>query len=111
MLKPDLREKPLATISQPPSGGCVLKLAIARDIKPLPVQPPSGGCVLKLLFLHLFFCFFHQPPSGGCVLKLSKLARCKLKKFQPPSGGCVLKRQQSNVFLDTSTSRLQAAVC
>ena len=56
-------------------------------------QPPSGGCVLKLAVLYLFVLLLlpaafrrlcvetetrqqknrriHQPPSGGCVLKLA----------------------------------------
>ena len=33
--------------SQPPSGGCVLKLAKGTVSKGLTTQPPSGGCVLK----------------------------------------------------------------
>ena len=34
--------------SQPPSGGCVLKLANGMLRSSItPVQPPSGGCVLK----------------------------------------------------------------
>ena len=32
---------------QPPSGGCVLKLAIWRFKMKKKFQPPSGGCVLK----------------------------------------------------------------
>ena len=35
--------------SQPPSGGCVLKLYNMAFEKVLPTQPPSGGCVLKLI--------------------------------------------------------------
>ena len=34
-------------LSQPPSGGCVLKLTGFNCIGLVPVQPPSGGCVLK----------------------------------------------------------------
>ena len=33
-------------------------------------QPPSGGCVLKLFLGALNWIGFGQPPSGGCVLKL-----------------------------------------
>ena len=33
-------------------------------------QPPSGGCVLKLRRARLAECDVDQPPSGGCVLKL-----------------------------------------
>ena len=34
-------------------------------------QPPSGGCVLKLTTYLLSGDFKTQPPSGGCVLKLT----------------------------------------
>ena len=33
---------------QPPSGGCVLKPALAGIVVRVGAQPPSGGCVLKL---------------------------------------------------------------
>ena len=36
---------------QPPSGGCVLKLADVVGLGDLAKQPPSGGCVLKLWWL------------------------------------------------------------
>ena len=77
-------------------------------------QPPSGGCVLKLLFDSKLFCVFgpaafgrlcvetykgnqrqlnaYQPPSGGCVLKLYKCHVSIKFNIQPPSGGCVLKQ-------------------
>ena len=32
-------------------------------------QPPSGGCVLKLLSEEDGAWTLNQPPSGGCVLK------------------------------------------
>ena len=32
-------------------------------------QPPSGGCVLKLISIDLVTLKSKQPPSGGCVLK------------------------------------------
>ena len=32
-------------------------------------QPPSGGCVLKLKMNLSYQHMKHQPPSGGCVLK------------------------------------------
>ena len=58
-----------ARTSQPPSGGCVLKLSqmIAPDV--LNLQPPSGGCVLKQIRVQLNWRHLQQPPSGGCVLK------------------------------------------
>ena len=33
--------------AQPPSGGCVLKLAQPSTPTTGVIQPPSGGCVLK----------------------------------------------------------------
>ena len=36
-------------------------------------QPPSGGCVLKLISGFQVFKRINQPPSGGCVLKLKYL--------------------------------------
>ena len=32
-------------------------------------QPPLGGCVLKLYCEIMDRSMFHQPPLGGCVLK------------------------------------------
>ena len=54
---------------QPPSGGCVLKLASCVDKHSDSVQPPSGGCVLKLLLSKKIDETSNQLPSGGCVLK------------------------------------------
>ena len=42
-------------------------------------QPPSGGCVLKL-YISVFTIFqYFQPPSGGCVLKPDCLGLCFAK--------------------------------
>ena len=49
---------------------CVETLSINRSGKTWQTQPPSGGCVLKLYLLIWQFCLIFQPPSGGCVLKL-----------------------------------------
>ena len=38
-------------MDQPPSGGCVLKLAEKNSRRFVEAQPPSGGCVLKLIIL------------------------------------------------------------
>ena len=101
--------------SQPPSGGCVLKLAPFQTPFPSPAQPPSGGCVLKQGLVGKAGGLAFQPPSGGCVLKPladggaddvgnpaafgrlcveTNTTRRHLSDFesQPPSGGCVLKR-------------------
>ena len=102
--------------SQPPSGGCVLKLCFLLSLLPIQQnQPPSGGCVLKLV--NFFDCrpLRSQPPSGGCVLKQRMAVKssqnvgpaafgrlcvethiskhCGARISQPPSGGCVLKQR------------------
>ena len=40
---------------QPPLGGCVLKLKLAKNASDPAIQPPLGGCVLKHRFPNLFF--------------------------------------------------------
>ena len=47
MLKPQMKKSPAKMPMQPPSGGCVLKLAIDDVDGHHHMQPPSGGCVLK----------------------------------------------------------------
>ena len=54
-------------------------------------QPPSGGCELKLSFGGFGRLFLNQPPSGGCELKRVTRASGKVDVIQPPSGGCELK--------------------
>ena len=77
--------------AQPPSGGCVLKLAQPSTPTTGVIQPPSGGCVLKLGVFVLPMTASGQPPSGGCVLKREEKERIRYVQVQPPSGGCVLK--------------------
>ena len=79
-------------VSQPPSGGCVLKHQLNLALPAVSNQPPSGGCVLKQIQKPAFAKFAqNQPPSGGCVLKHAyKYSQYKYT-CQPPSGGCVLK--------------------
>ena len=36
-------------LTQPPSGGCVLKPYVGPILAVAAIQPPSGGCVLKQL--------------------------------------------------------------
>ena len=76
-------------------------------------QPPSGGCVLKLLAALKVLIMNHQPPLGGCVLKhIPELHSYRLNLDQPPSGGCVLKLNRDfAVVADVGASRLRAAVC
>ena len=49
---------------------CVETLLANWRIVKIPSQPPSGGCVLKLGFSEAELNNRLQPPSGGCVLKL-----------------------------------------
>ena len=69
MLKQQMTDDSGQVLSQPPSGGCVLKHGEARAENDEFVQPPSGGCVLKLLVIVESMIRQSQPPSGGCVLK------------------------------------------
>ena len=74
-------------------------------------QPPSGGCVLKLAFFLVSLDIQSQPPSGGCVLKLKIHLYLLLLTSQPPSGGCVLKPFLMVRLSKIWASRLRAAVC
>ena len=60
-------------------------------------QPPSGGCVLKLANLVSASLRVSQPPSGGCVLKQARNYTTTPKTEQPPSGGCALKQNLINL--------------
>ena len=119
---------------QPPSGGCVLKLAICFSSFQFFSQPPSGGCVLKPPLRLLYNVVCGQPPSCGCVLKLP-IRAFRLIWFQPAAFGrlcvetfdCVFQRLarapaafgrlcvETLIRIDlqatTTTSRLRAAVC
>ena len=60
----------------------MLKLLPIFDVRSLILQPPSGGCVLKLAFSRSSAVGSLQPPSGGCVLKLRMNGR---KHLSPSS--------------------------
>ena len=75
-------------------------------------QPPSGGCVLKLRSAVAAHICRYQPPSGGCVLKLAK--KVLVAQIQNPAAFRRLCVETSfNLYLNVErgTSRLQAAVC
>ena len=78
----------------------------------MPSQPPSGGCVLKLSDEALAVLTAFQPPSGGCVLKRPCLNAFAFWYFPAAFGRlCVetwLRVETKEVIL---TSRLRAAVC
>ena len=44
-------------------------------------QPPSGGCVLKLESFGVNVFEMDQPPSGGCVLKPACYFRAEVQIF------------------------------
>ena len=75
-------------------------------------QPPSGGCVLKLDTNSRNEAIVNQPPSGGCVLK--QFEKLKQYAFATPAA---FRRLCVETFIsnwfnhDAIPSRLQAAVC
>ena len=70
-------------------------------------QPPLGGCVLKLKTPAVCLVAVTQPPLGGCVLKQKLVEHGMVALFQPPLGGCVLKLRQIQTHCRTiQTSRL-----
>ena len=69
MLKPIEANLNVEIVTQPPSGGCVLKLYLSANYTHKSSQPPSGGCVLKQYAHSVGTKKKTQPPSGGCVLK------------------------------------------
>ena len=75
---------------QPPSGGCVLKLA--RKVSPnFLCSAAFRRLCVETKTLKSLSDGVRQPPSGGCVLKLPRNEQGGMKAMQPPSGGCVLK--------------------
>ena len=79
---------------------------------PILTQPPSGGCVLKQFQSLGSLDVFRQPPSGGCVLKHLAEWSKKVSK-QPAAFGrlCVETTPTLTGILVTTPSRLRAAVC
>ena len=75
-------------------------------------QPPSGGCVLKLPKPMRLPVAVVQPPSGGCVLK--HITTDKLLRHAKPAAFrrlCVETSVDSVISATFCSSRLQAAVC
>ena len=120
--------------SQPPSGGCVLKLCGAMLGCIAWLQPPSGGCVLKPRRQHrrhrpiqpaafgrlcvetvngIVDNSYTYPAAFGrlCVETPTGRHSASIPQTQPPSGGCVLKqrahqRRQSAVGRPAAFGRL-----
>ena len=74
-------------------------------------QPPSGGCVLKRHQITVVIRAFFQPPSGGCVLKQLWRVAPLLPSRQPPSGGCVLKPHTPTTHLVVGWSAAFGRLC
>jgi len=98
--------------SQPPSGGCVLKLCIHHACEYL-AQPAAFG----RLCVETGKCFFNpfpaaQPPSGGCVLKHHKPNAAR-SPARPAAFGrlCVETARRLSWLPRRCASRLRAAVC
>ena len=98
--------------TQPPSGGCVLKLEKSKKALEQQLQPPSGGCVLKQQFEEAKALIEEQPPSGGCVLKLADQEKLKAM-FDAATFGwlCVETSHIAENVVLTTGSHLRVAVC
>ena len=68
MLKPKKRRKPPFISIQPPSGGCVLKLALNTGID-AGYPAAFGRLCVETVTPTRGIAPMAQPPSGGCVLK------------------------------------------
>ena len=60
--------------NQPPSGGCVLKQQMRKDLKNETCPAAFGRLCVETLGKSSRLSKPSQPPSGGCVLK--HLKRC-----------------------------------
>ena len=100
------------TMIQPPSGGCVLKLLGCRGGCSPTCQPPSGGCVLK----HCE-CWRRRQmaaPAAFRRLCVETLFVQGERQVGAPAAFrrlCVETPLQHCRQIQTSPSRLQAAVC
>ena len=114
-MKPQGEFQGQSVLSQPPSGGCVLKPAgrgryehrhfpaafrrlcvetPTKHIKPSKATPAAFRrlCVETTILEIEYHHSRNQPPSGGCVLKPIDGTEIDWDNItQPPSGGCVLK--------------------
>ena len=120
--------------SQPPSGGCVLKLFVFLDRLSIYVQPPSGGCVLKpaqtdnltmlavpAAFRRLCVETKHIKenqkdfiPAAFRRLCVETIILCQLCPLPLPAAFrrlCVETGQLTRHETHFAPSRLQAAVC
>ena len=57
-------------MTQPPSGGCVLKLYSPYSFNTFPIPAAFGRLCVETVTRTRGIAPTAQPPSGGCVLKL-----------------------------------------
>ena len=113
MLKQDDTVFAVAVVTQPPSGGCVLKRhKIGREMPT--VLPAAFGrlCVETGKRKGIMNQKQTQPPSGGCVLKPVEVD-IELMPEIPAAFGrlCVETNRGSGQSAGGGASRLRAAVC
>ena len=113
---------------------CVETIGSHRMTSAMSSQPPSGGCVLKLIEVAYLDVALNQPPSGGCVLKqparqavqalgdpaafrrlcVETTLNIQIQTTTPPAAFrrlCVETSSASAIAAAITASRLQAAVC
>ena len=78
--------------TQPPSGGCVLKLAVAAMAAIMAAPAAFGRLCVETGISDLQDDFQH-PAAFGRLCVETTLLQCRMltARNQPPSGGCVLK--------------------
>ena len=99
-------------MSQPPSGGCVLKQGKYSDESQQMAQPPSGGCVLKLSFVLQHLLGKIPAAFGRLCVETTSVDVCAKDK-EPAAFGrlCVETIIYECLMMFEIPSRLRAAVC
>ena len=102
----------LALSDQPPSGGCVLKLAL-KVAQMGWDKPAAFGRLCVETYDYGYKSYKStQPPSGGCVLKPVGSFSWRLEKEPAAFGRLCVETENIIRHCDSGTaSRLRAAVC
>ena len=109
---PTIRVKSGAKGAQPPSRGCVLKLAPTTIWLIIYKQPPSRGCVLKHFGINLSH-FYHRAAAFArlCVETTRTSERSSKSSAAAFARLCVETGQNEGLKPPPICSRLRAAVC
>ena len=112
MLKQAALDHHFDTETQPPSGGCVLKLVPVTAPYPVRRQPPSGGCVLKH-FRRPFTLIISKPAAFGRLCVETEEVAEMMAALSPAAFGrlCVETGHAVDWGKGVRASRLRAAVC